>query len=149
MLKNAVVLSLCVLALAACGGEPDDAHPGQPVAHRRAAFKEILRDFEPMGVMLRTDSYNAQQFQMLVKQFMAVRNGPWGYFVADSQYPPSRATADVWSDAQRFAAKKQAFFDATDKLAAVAETGDKKAVFEAYEAAQNACRNCHRIFKTE
>ena len=148
MRKLTSILLVSVLALSACGGEPADTRPGQPVAHRRAAFKEILKAFEPMGVMLRTGEYDAKRFQAWSRQLMTVRNGPWSYFKAGTQYPPSHATDAVWNDAAKFAADKQAFFDATDKLAAAAEKLDKAQAATAYEAVQNACRDCHKTFKT-
>jgi len=147
MPKTIAVLLLSVLVLAACG-EPQDTRPGQPVAHRRAAFKEILKAFEPMGVMLRTDAYDAKRFQSWSEQLMALRDGPWSYFGADTQYPPSHATDAVWSEAEKFAAEKKSFFDATDKLAALAGTADKRQAAVAYEAVANACQSCHKTFKT-
>ncbi len=144
--KNAVLL-LAVVAVAACG-EPQDTRPGQPVAHRRTAFKEILKAFEPMGVMLRTDAFDATKFQVQARQLMALRDGPWSYFAPDTLYPPSHAKAEVWSEAEKFAADKKAFFDATDKLAAVAGSADKNAAEAAYGAVEESCKNCHKTFKT-
>jgi cytochrome c556 len=138
---------LTVIPLLGCR-EPQDNHPGQPVADRRKAFKEIIRAFEPMGVMLRTEKYDAKRFQVHVGQLMTLRDGPWRYFGADTQYQPSHAKSEVWSDAAKFAAEKQAFFAATDKLAAVAGTTDKQVAATAYEAVTESCRSCHETFKT-
>ena len=138
---------LTVIPLLGCG-EPQDNHPGQPVADRRKAFKEIIRAFEPMGVMLRTEKYDAKRFQVHVGQLMTLRDGPWRHFGADTQYQPSHAKSEVWSDAAKFAAEKQAFFAATDKLSAVAGTQDKQVVATAYEAVTESCRSCHKTFKT-
>lgn len=149
MPKTFALLLLSVLVLSACGGEAPDTRPGQPVAHRRAAFKEILKVSEPMGVMLREDAYDAQRFQSLAGQLMILRNEPWGYFTADTLYPPSKAKAGVWSEADKFAADKKAFLDATDQLAAIAGTPDKMKAAVAYKAVEDACRNCHKAFKNE
>lgn len=149
MTKISTLMLVGVLALSACSGEPEDTRPGQPVAHRRAAFKAILRVSEPMGVMLREDTYDAKRFQVLAQQLMNLRNEPWGYFAPDTLYPPSKAKPEVWSQAAKFAADKQAFLDATDKVAAIAGTPDKMQAAEAYKAVQDACRNCHDQFKNE
>ncbi|HET7775219.1 MAG TPA: cytochrome c, partial [Azospira sp.] len=62
MRKPTLLLALALpLLLAACG-EAEDTRPGQPVAHRRAAFQQILKAFEPMGIMLRENRYNADEF---------------------------------------------------------------------------------------
>ena len=147
MHKTTVILALSAALLAACG-EPADNRPGQPVAHRRAAFKEILRVFEPMGVMVRTDEYNADRFKALATELVTKRDEPWSYFAADTLYPPSHAKAEVWSQADKFAAEKKGFMDATDKLAAVAGTKDAKQAAAAYHAVEDTCESCHKAFKT-
>jgi cytochrome c556 len=146
MPKTSAILLLSVLTLFACG-EPPDTRPGQPVAHRRAAFTEILKAFEPMGVMLRTDAYDPKRFQALSRQLLDRRDGPWAYFGADTLYPPSNAKAEVWLDGATFAADKQAFFDTTTKLAGIAGTPDKTQAAAAYHAVEDTCRNCHKAFK--
>ncbi len=134
--------------LSACGGEPEDTRPGQPVAHRRAAFKEMIKSFEPMGVMVRGKRYDAAKFASLSASLMALRDAPWQYFTPDTNYPPSRAKPEVWTQPAEFAARKQAFFDATDKLAAVATTKDAKVAKAAFEEVEKTCRDCHDAFKT-
>ncbi len=147
MSRTLASLLLVPLLLAACGGEAPDTRPGQPVAHRRAAFKELLKAFEPIGVMMRKGTYEADSFKTLAGGVMARRDAPWQYFQPDTLYPPSRAKPEVWSDAAKFAADKKAFFDATDKLAAAAGTPDEETAKAAFEAVQSACRDCHKAFK--
>ncbi|MBX3680565.1 MAG: cytochrome c [Rhodocyclaceae bacterium] len=151
MYRKPFAILLCALALAGCNSEPEDTRPGQPVAHRRAAFKEIIKAFEPMGVMMRTDSYDAAKFKVLTAQLMARRDVPWQYFTADTLYPPSHARAEVWSEADRFAADKKAFFDATDALARVVDAAggapDEVTARNAYRDVEAACENCHKTFK--
>jgi len=147
MTQTAPALLLAVLLLSACGGEPEDTRPGQPVAHRRAAFKEMIKSFEPMGVMFRSGKFNAGKFQLLVNELMARREAPWPYFQPDTLYPPSHAKPQVWSEADKFARSKQDFFDATDRLAAVAATQDARVAEEAFRAVEATCKECHQAFK--
>lgn len=139
-------LSILALSLTACG-EPEDTRPGQPVAHRRAAFKDILEVFEPMGQMLQKDSLDTRTFQALAQQLVAKRDTPWSYFSPDTRYPPSHAKAEVWTEAEKFAASKKLFFDATDKLAAAAGGGDRQQLAATYAAVQDSCKSCHKAFK--
>ena len=68
MNRSALLLALVLpLTLAACG-EPEDTHPGQPVAHRRAAFNQLVKAFEPMGVMLREKEYKPEEFRKLIER---------------------------------------------------------------------------------
>jgi cytochrome c556 len=144
-LLPAVLLSAALLA--ACGAEPEDTGPGQPVAHRRAAFKELLKSFEPMGVMIRDNKYDPQRFAVLAASVKTLREAPWQYFGPGTQYPPSHSKDEVWSRPEAFEADRKAFFDATDKLAAVAGTKDAKVAAAAFQAAEKTCRNCHETFK--
>jgi cytochrome c556 len=142
------VVLLSTALLGACGGEPEDTRPGQPVAHRRAAFKELIKSFEPMGVMIREDKYDAQRFAALAASVKSLRDAPWQYFGPDTQYPPSHAKDEVWSRPEQFEADRKAFIEATDKLAAVAGTKDAEVAAAAFRAAEKTCRNCHDTFKT-
>jgi cytochrome c556 len=140
-------LLLAATLLAACSGEVEDNHPGQPVKTRQQAFKAILRSFEPMGVMLRTDDYDADKFLTLANELVARRDAPWSHFAADTNYPPTKATAEVWQQPEKFARDKQAFITATDTLLAAAQTKDRKQLDAPYQAAYDACEGCHKTFK--
>lgn len=133
--------------LAGCGGDVEDTRPGQPVKTRQQAFKEIVRTFEPMGVMLRQDRYEADKFSALVEQLMAKRNGPWAHFGADTNYPPTKATPEVWAQTEKFEQLHQAFIQATDELAVAAREGKKAAVEGPYQRVHDTCHDCHQTFK--
>lgn len=148
MIKRSFTVIALACLLAACGGEVQDTGPGQPVAHRRAAFKEILKVFEPMGVMLRTDRYDAKRFAQLANALGQLRDGPWDYFRPDTNYPPTKAKAAVWSDRATFDKDRSAFFKATDHLIEIAGTTDKTVAKTAYKAVEEACYACHKSFKT-
>jgi cytochrome c556 len=111
--KFRLFLLSTVALLAACG-EVEDTRPGQPVKTRQTAFKEIVKAFEPMGVMLRENRYDADKFAMHAERLMARRDGPWSHFGPDTNYPPTKATPEVWKQAEQFEKDKQAFLAATD-----------------------------------
>jgi len=147
MKKRLAPILLLTAVLAGCAGEVEDTGPGQPVAHRRAAFKEILKVFEPMGVMLRTDTYEARRFAQLASTLGQLRDRPWDYFRPDTHYPPTKARASVWSDAAGFERERQAFYAATDHLVEIAGTPDKALARRAYKAVEDTCYACHKAFK--
>lgn len=144
--KFRVFFLLTVAMFAGCG-EVEDTRPGQPVKHRQMAFKEIVKTFEPMGVMLRKDAYNADKFLPLAEALLAKRDGPWAYFGADTNYPPSKATPEVWQLTEEFEKNKNTFLAATDALLVAAKNKDKAQVEKAYEAVHDACKTCHKQFK--
>jgi len=142
-----VSLLLLTAVLGACSGEVEDTRPGQPVKTRQTAFKEILRSFEPMGVMLRGNTYNADKFLALASDVVAKRDAPWGHFGADTNYPPTKATAEVWQQPEKFEQARLAFIAATDTLLTAAQTKDRKQLEAPYKAAYETCQDCHKTFK--
>lgn len=148
MYKKPLSLALAAAVLSGCG-EAEDPRPDKPVAQRRAAFKALLNASEPMGVMLRSGKYDARRFQSLAEQLMARRDAPWSHFKPDTLYPPSRSRPEVWSDPAKFEAQKKAFFDATDKLAALGSSPTKAQAAEAFGAVETTCRDCHKAFKRD
>ncbi|WP_205754877.1 cytochrome c [Azoarcus sp. DD4] len=147
MSRHIVSALFIALSLAACGGAVEDTRPGQPVKHRQDAFKAILRVFEPMGVMLRDGKYQADKFASLAGELVAKREAPWGHFGADTNYPPTKAKAAVWSDAAAFERERQGFFAATDALMAAAQTRDPVQAKAAYDKVYGSCKSCHDGFK--
>lgn len=141
-------LVLTTALLAACAGEVEDTRPGQPVKTRQQAFKDIIRSFEPMGVMLRGNTYDADKFLALANEVVAKRDAPWRHFGPDTYYPPTKATAEVWQQPEKFEQARLAFFAATDTLLEVARTKDRKQLEAPYKAAYETCQDCHKTFKT-
>ncbi|MBL8403273.1 MAG: cytochrome c [Dechloromonas sp.] len=144
VLRAALILSVTLLA--ACG-EPEDTRPGQPVKQRQQAFKDIINSFEPMGVMLRKGSYDAERFGKFTAELVAKRDLPWSHFGPDTNYPPTKATPEVWNQPETFEKEKQGFIAATDKLQTAVQGGDKTGIEKAYDAVHDSCKSCHKQFK--
>jgi cytochrome c556 len=142
-----LLISILIAVVTSACGEAADSRPGQPVSERRAAFKKILLAFEPMGIALRDKKYAPDQFIVMAGQLAQVKDGPWSHFGPAADTPPTHAKASIWSDAGRFAADRQAFLQATDRLLIAAENRDEKVVTIAYQAVHDSCRNCHKAFK--
>lgn len=146
MIKLSVVLLAC-LTLAACSSN-EDTHQGQPVTKRKAVFKEMLRSFEPMGLMVRErNPYNAAEFLKYAEALQALSSQPWHYFTADSNYAPTRAKPDVWDKPVEFKQAQQHFMDATTSLVSTAKTGDFSKVQHDFAAVEDSCKSCHQQFR--
>ncbi|MDD5296399.1 MAG: cytochrome c [Rhodocyclaceae bacterium] len=146
MPRTFFLVIFAALALSGCG-EPEDTRPGQPVAHRKQAFKDIFDVFDSMGAMLKKDSYDAATFKALAQQLAARRNAPWNYFAADTLYPPSHARAEIWSEPAKFDEDKKDFLAATDRLIAAAGGQDRRAIEAAFGKVKDSCEACHKAFK--
>jgi cytochrome c556 len=145
-LKFRLFLLLTVTLLSGCS-EVEDTRPGQPVKQRQVAFKEIVKAFEPMGVMLRKERYDADKFLPLAEKLVAKRDAPWSHFGPDTNYPPTKATPEVWKQPEAFARDKQSFIAATDALLVAAQSKDKGQVEKTYDTVHEACKTCHKQFK--
>lgn len=139
-------LAIASAFLVACG-EPEDTHPGQPVKQRQQAFKEIIRSFEPMGLMLKEKRYDAEKFAVMAEALAARREAPWSHFGPETDYPPSKSTAAVWSEAAKFEQAKLDFMAASDRLVSAAQKHDKAAVERSYQETYESCQACHKHFR--
>ncbi len=142
-----VVWCAVLVGLSGCNAHVEDTRPGQPVKTRQVAFQEILKVFEPMGVMLRTDTYEPDRFATLAAELTIKREHPWAHFSADTNYPPTRAKEVVWSQADEFEQKKLAFIAATEQLNAAAKTKNMEVANKAYFEVYDTCKSCHSQFK--
>ncbi|MDR0564721.1 MAG: cytochrome c [Azoarcus sp.] len=140
---------LFAIALAACSPEAEDTRPGQPVKHRQEAFTAMLNAYEPIGVMLddikqREKPFSLERFSKLKEKLASADEGPWAYFGADTNYPPSKSQPEVWTEPEKFEAEKQRFLAASAKLRAAEEL---ETIQSAYKETRASCKSCHDIFR--
>lgn len=140
-----IVLALGVMT--GCAKVAEDTRPGQPVKTRQVAFKEIIKVFEPMGTMLRTNKYEPHRFAALAAALVTKRDAPWAHFGQDTHYPPTKATAEVWRNADGFERERQAFMQATDELLAAADAKNAAEAEKAYFKVYDVCQSCHKRYK--
>lgn len=135
------------IGLSACNKPIEDTRPGQPVKMRQTAFKEMLRVFEPMGTMLRDGKYDAGKFEALAAELITKRDGPWGHFGPDTNYPPTKARPEVWARQVDFEKARESFIKSTDALLIAARARELKGVSDAYSKLYDDCQSCHQAFK--
>ena len=76
---------------------------------------------------------------------LATRMPSW--FPPGSNAHPSEAKSLIWQRWPDFQAKASALETELGKLAAVANTGDPKAVAAQFRAVNQACGNCHELYR--
>jgi cytochrome c556 len=142
------VLAAC--ALSACDNPPPDTHPNQPVTKRKVIFKQFTRTLEPMGLVARErQDYKPQEFLASARELEQLASQPWVYFPPDSNYPPSRAQADVWQKAGEFKQAQQDYQVKVQTLRQAAEAGDLAQIQKAVNDVQANCKSCHDQFRTK
>ena len=139
--------ALFALSLTACSQKVEDTHPDQPVTKRQEAFKAMLRAFEPMGVMLRDEVYQAEPFAAMAERFDDLRDTPWAHFGPGTDYRPSKSKPAVWSREDDCARERERFIAASAALREAALSHDEGRIRPAYQAVYDSCRDCHRGFR--
>jgi cytochrome c556 len=148
MIRRLPLVLLACLLLASCGHNDVDTHKGQPVTKRKLIFKEILRSFEPMGLVIRgRNPYDQAEFLQYANKLQTLSTQPWQYFGPDSNYSPTRAKPDVWDKPVEFKQAQQKFINAAAKLNATAKTGDFDAIHRDFAAVEDSCKSCHQQFR--
>lgn len=151
-MPNSTSLSLLALTfallLAACDTAPTDTHPNQPVSKRKAIFKQMMRTLEPMGMVARNrQDYQQQEFLTSARELQQLSTQPWIHFTADSNYPPTRAKADVWQKPAEFRQAQQDLQAATERLVTAAQSGKSDLIRPAVSEVENSCKACHNQFR--
>lgn len=143
-----VVVAL-LSTLSACGGKAKDTHPEQWVTKRRAAFKLMLESLEPLGQVSRDQlPFNAEHVLLGAKDLQELSKAPWLLFPTDSNYPPTEAKPEVWSQPAEFKAAQDHYTAAVSELVKTAESGQVDAVKNAINAVQKSCKACHTQFRS-
>lgn len=159
-MRRSLLLGVAAAAVlvVGCAREATDNRPGQPVASRQKAFKAMLREFEPMGVMLRQGPFDAQRFAEHWRRFAPLVDQPWAHFREDTCYPPAKVTPQACADwpgllraADTFRGASATLGEAVAALerasgGAAAEAA-KAAVEQAYARVYDACQECHRVYR--
>jgi cytochrome c556 len=136
--------------LVACGGEPADTHPDQPVSKRRALFKQFTRTLEPMGMVARDRlPYKHQEFLSSALALQSLVVQPWKLFGPDSNYPPTHANAAVWGRPADFKQAQEHLQRQVDELALAAQADDLDRIRSAVNEVQKSCKACHNQFHTD
>ena len=149
--KPIFVLAMAtVLTLTACNDAAKDTHPDQPVTKRNAIFKQFTRTLEPMGLVARErQAYNAREFLASALELEKISSQPWVYFTPDSNYPPTHAKAQVWSQSAEFKAAQDSYLASVGQLVKAAQGGDVTVIRPAVNDVQKSCKSCHNQFRND
>jgi cytochrome c556 len=141
---------VAALALSACNDTAIDTHPDKPVTKRIAVFKQFTRTLEPMGLVARErQDYNKREFLASALELEKLSNQPWALFSADSNYPPTHAKAQVWSQSAEFKTAQDQYQSLVSQLVKAAQGADLDVIRPAVNAVQKSCKACHNQFRND
>lgn len=138
MKKFVLCTALALVALSSHAGPGED---------RQKSFKQILRSFEPMGVMLRGTSFHKDSFAQHADALKAASAAPFAMFKPGSIDDTSRAKPTIWSEPAKWKSEQDKFLQAVNQLQATAKGNDLAAVRRDYNAVASSCKSCHDSFR--
>lgn len=176
-LRNAMMgaMPALVLALAACGGEkqeapkvdtppalesveseivgaPDKSAPTieELIERREKNFKKIGKSFKTINDSIKAGDATSQASLDAIKVVgkLAPKIGNW---FPEGTGPESgfktEAKAVIWTDSEDFGVKITEFQAAIAALVLAGESGDAAAVTAAFGAAGKTCKSCHDVYR--
>ena len=142
-----LVCALAALFLCACGGGFQAAPKGDISSDRSAAFKSFMPGFADMGKVAKgDDAYRPKPFQELAARFKTDARIPFEHFQSDPQ-GNGDALPEIWTKPAEFAAARERFFAAADKLDAAAKSEKLDDIRTAYGETEASCKACHQSFR--
>lgn len=133
------------LGLVACGG----VDPNSPEGKRQAIFKEMLKDSEDLGGMMRGRlHFNEENFLAKAENLDKITRTPWQYFEHQGD-EKSVAKGDIWQEKAKFMSLADEMEKATAALVATAQQRpvNMSALQLRTDQMEQACSTCHKAFR--
>lgn len=171
MNKNLFLLVGSALVLAACNQPAQNSAPATPATpasapaasapattapaggkgsiseQRTTAFKSFMPTFSKMGKMAKGDeAFQPEEFKKLAESFTKEAREPFEHFQTDPD-GNGDALPNIWEKEAEFAAERDKFFAAVDKLNAAAQTGNLEEIKAAHGEVGASCKSCHDTFR--
>ena len=143
VLAAAAGFAISAVALAAI--KPDTA-----VSYRQGVYHAILWNFVPMSDMVRGRMpWNQAEFAKRAERVSFYSRQLLEGFPPGSLTGRSEAKPGIWTHWPDFAAKMQAFEDASATLASTAKGADEAATRAAFAKTARTCKSCHDQYRKE
>ena len=146
----ALLLTAGLTAGAALAQDAAATPGGKAVLARQAHYKELNGAFRAINDQLRIDAPDKAAIGANAAKMKALGADLPGWFPKGSGPEAgvkTAAKAEIWTDAEGFAAAATKLQGETAKLADVAAAGDMDAIKAQVRATGAACKNCHDKYR--
>lgn len=146
-IKHLIAVALVGMTLTACGGDKADSAQSDSVKARQDLMQDWRGANDIMkGMMENPSTFDPATFKEQANFINDGNSAMWAHF-ADANAKGKSQDA-VWTDAQGFTDKKDAFMTASANLAAQADTAKTAAdVEQAFGVMAESCGSCHKVYK--
>ena len=140
---RAAILSAALLASGAQAADEGAAE------YREAIFEAIGGHMSAMVGIIKGEVPHQQDLALHAKGIAALAPVTQHIFPADSYIEGGHAKAEIWSDPETFAERRQNFLEAAAAIGAVADSGDQAAFMGAFKTVGGTCQGCHDDFRAK
>lgn len=140
---RAAILSAALLASGAQAADEGAAE------YREAIFEAIDGHMSAMVGIIKGEVPHQQDLALHAKGIAALAPVTQHIFPADSYIEGGHAKAEIWSDPETFAERRQNFLEAAAAIGAVADSGDQAAFMGAFKTLGGTCKGCHDDFRAK
>ena len=140
---RAAILSAALLASGAQAADEGAAE------YREAIFEAIGGHMSAMVGIIKGEMPHQQDLALHAKGIAALAPVTQHIFPADSYIEGGHAKAEIWSDPETFAERRQNFLEAAAAIGAVADSGDQAAFMGALKTLGGTCKGCHDSFRAK
>ena len=140
---RAAILSAALLASGAQAADEGAAE------YREAIFEAIGGHMSAMVGIIKGEVPHQQDLALHAKGIAALAPVTQHIFHADSYIEGGHAKAEIWSDPETFAERRQNFLEAAAAIGAVADSGDQAAFMGAFKTLGGTCKGCHDDFRAK
>ena len=140
---RAAILSAALLASGAQAADEGAAE------YREAIFEAIGGHMSAMVGIIKGEVPHQQDLALHAKGIASLAPVTQHIFPADSYIEGGHAKAEIWSDPETFAERRQNFLEAAAAIGAVADSGDQAAFMGAFKTLGGTCKGCHDNFRAK
>lgn len=127
------------------------AKPEDSILYRQGIFKAQRWNLLPMAMMVQGKMpYDQAAFLSRAQRLEQLSHMAWeGFGAGTDKGAPTKAKAEIWSDAAGFKKAQDAFQAETPKLVAAAQSGNMDQIKAAFSGVVKTCDNCHDNFRSK
>jgi cytochrome c556 len=123
--------------------KPEDA-----IKLRQSAMKLVGYNFGSIGNMVNDKKpYNKDEAIRNASNIEGLVTQPWEFFIAGTDKGETKARPEIWKENDKFKAAAEKLQAEAAKLAQVSKSGDMAALKTQFNAAAQACKNCHDNYR--
>lgn len=146
--------SIAIAVIAAAGILPFSAQaqmkPEDAIKLRQSAMKLIGYNFSSIGAMVNDKKpYNKDEAIRNAARVDVLAHQSPEFFIAGSDKGETKAKPEIWKETEKFKAASDKLQAESEKLAAVAKSGDLAALKTAFGAAAQSCKGCHDSYRAQ